>query len=194
MTETAEKIRENRLRAAAERQGYRLVKSRRRDPRALDYGMYAIFNPHTNTIEAGCDSLRSGFHMNLDDVENWLARDEDGPATQAEAWCEHYADRLRDAGFTVETAAGRSAYGTTARLVAAKDIYQVSASWHTGASPARTRFQGVWCGSRPQMPNFQPRKGASVGDLDDLLGLDDLSQWKMLKGFNRGERPERVAS
>jgi hypothetical protein len=36
--ENEEKVRENRLRRAAERQGYKLVKSRRRDPRAKDYG------------------------------------------------------------------------------------------------------------------------------------------------------------
>jgi hypothetical protein len=36
----SEKVRENRARRAAERQGVRLVKSRRRDPRALDYGRY----------------------------------------------------------------------------------------------------------------------------------------------------------
>lgn len=190
MTAT-EKVRENRLRAAVQRQGYVLVKSRRRDPRARDYGAYMIVNPVAGTIEAG-DLSYGG--MNLDDVENWLARDEDAPATRAEAWCEHYADRLRDAGFTVETAASRSAYGTMARLVATKDIYRVSASWHTGVKPARTRFEGVWCGQRPDMPNFQPRKGASVGDLEELVALDDLTQWKMLKGFNRGERMARVAS
>ncbi|MGD2100831.1 MAG: hypothetical protein PVG83_01215 [Acidimicrobiia bacterium] len=36
----SEKVRENRLRRMAERQGLRLVKSRRRDPRALDYGVF----------------------------------------------------------------------------------------------------------------------------------------------------------
>ena len=35
-----EKVRENRLRRAAARQGLRLEKSRRRDERALDYGRY----------------------------------------------------------------------------------------------------------------------------------------------------------
>jgi hypothetical protein len=70
------KVRENRLRAAADRQGLRLMKSRRRDPRALDYGLFALFDPQANTYAAGCDSLRSGFHMNLDDVEQWLT---DGP-------------------------------------------------------------------------------------------------------------------
>jgi hypothetical protein len=36
------KVRENRLRRMAERQGLRLVKSRRRDPLAIDYGRYRI--------------------------------------------------------------------------------------------------------------------------------------------------------
>lgn len=40
--ENAEKVRENRLRRWAEDQGYRLEKSRRRDPRAKDYGTYRL--------------------------------------------------------------------------------------------------------------------------------------------------------
>jgi hypothetical protein len=39
---TAEKVRENRLRRMAERQGLELRKSRRRDPRAKDYGRWYI--------------------------------------------------------------------------------------------------------------------------------------------------------
>lgn len=37
---TDQKVRENRLRRMASRQGLQLLKSRRRDPRALDYGTY----------------------------------------------------------------------------------------------------------------------------------------------------------
>ena len=40
--ENAEKARENRLRDWAKRQGYELHKSRRRDPRAKDYGTYRL--------------------------------------------------------------------------------------------------------------------------------------------------------
>jgi hypothetical protein len=36
------KVRENRLRRMAERQGYKLEKSRRRDSRATDYGTYRL--------------------------------------------------------------------------------------------------------------------------------------------------------
>jgi hypothetical protein len=45
---TEEKIRENRLRRAARRQGLKLTKSRRRDPRALDYGRYWLTDIYTN--------------------------------------------------------------------------------------------------------------------------------------------------
>jgi hypothetical protein len=38
----AEKIRENKLRRMAARQGYRLHKTRRIDPRAKDYGTYRL--------------------------------------------------------------------------------------------------------------------------------------------------------
>jgi hypothetical protein len=65
-----EKARENRLRRAAVRQGYRLVKSRRRDPRALDYGVYWIVN-ESNVIEAGHNQ-----GLNLDEVEAWLYPDQ----------------------------------------------------------------------------------------------------------------------
>jgi hypothetical protein len=40
--ENAEKVRENRLRQWAKDQGYELHKSRRRDPRAKDYGTYQL--------------------------------------------------------------------------------------------------------------------------------------------------------
>ncbi len=70
-TTTADKIREKRLRNAAKRQGYDIVKSRTRDPRALDYGGYMIVDPYDNTVEAG-----SGFSLSIDDVEKWLTSDE----------------------------------------------------------------------------------------------------------------------
>ena len=37
-----EKVRENRLRRMASRQGFRLTKTRRLDPLAIDYGMYHL--------------------------------------------------------------------------------------------------------------------------------------------------------
>jgi hypothetical protein len=65
---TDEKVRENRLRRMADRQGLRLVKSRRRDPRALDYGTYML-------VDANHNIVASGEHMDLDDVERVLTTD-----------------------------------------------------------------------------------------------------------------------
>jgi hypothetical protein len=67
---TDEKVRENRLRRMADRQGLALRKSGRRDPRALDYGMYALIDPKTNTHVAGAQSGR--YDLTIDDVEEYL--------------------------------------------------------------------------------------------------------------------------
>jgi hypothetical protein len=66
---TAEKIRENRLRNAAHRQGLKLSKSRRRDPRAQDYG-YMLIDPTTNTpVVWGSPRL---YGLSLDEIERAL--------------------------------------------------------------------------------------------------------------------------
>jgi hypothetical protein len=71
---TPEKVRENRLRRMAERQGLRLEKSRRRDPRAIDYGRYMLVNAELNAAVAG--TTATGRHeFTLDDVEAWLTSD-----------------------------------------------------------------------------------------------------------------------
>ena len=67
---TEEKVRENRLRRAAERQGLKPQWSRRRDPRALDYGRYWLTDLHTWREVAG--------DMNgctLDEIEQALNRE-----------------------------------------------------------------------------------------------------------------------
>ena len=66
-----ERSREARLRRMAERQGYRLVKSRRRDPRALGYGNFMIVDPSTNTVVAGAAGTGRP-NMDIDAVEAWL--------------------------------------------------------------------------------------------------------------------------
>jgi hypothetical protein len=68
MTEKEEKVRENRLRRMAERQGLRLVKSRRRDPRALDYGEYWLM--------AGDDLVPHTRGRGLDHIEAYLLGEE----------------------------------------------------------------------------------------------------------------------
>jgi hypothetical protein len=69
---TADKVRENRLRRMAGRQGLRLVKSRRRDPRAIDYGLYTLVSDRTNTVVAGTERTTGRPEFTLDDVEAWL--------------------------------------------------------------------------------------------------------------------------
>jgi len=66
---TAEKTRENRLRRMAQRQGLTLQKSRRRDPRAIDYGRWLIVDPNRNAIVGGEPG-----RWTLDDVERFLTR------------------------------------------------------------------------------------------------------------------------
>jgi hypothetical protein len=56
-----EKIRENRLRRMAARQGYKILKSRRRDPLATDYDTYRL---NRGAVTTG--------PMTLDQVETWL--------------------------------------------------------------------------------------------------------------------------
>ena len=57
---------ESRLRRAVHRQGYRLERSRRRDPRAYDYGTYMIIDPQNNTVAAY--RLSGGYGLDLADV------------------------------------------------------------------------------------------------------------------------------
>jgi hypothetical protein len=68
-----EKVRENRLRRIAERQGLRLVKSRRRDPQAWDYGLWMIVDRETKAVVAGTGAAGRP-EFTVDDVEVWLTR------------------------------------------------------------------------------------------------------------------------
>jgi hypothetical protein len=60
------KAREDRLRRAAERQGYHLVKSRRRDPRARDYGKFTLIDDEL------AEPIVEGFPFDLDAIEALL--------------------------------------------------------------------------------------------------------------------------
>ncbi len=64
------KVTENRIRRAAQRQGLMLQKSRRRDPRAYDYGTYRLIDGRHNALVAG-DQV-SSYGMTLADVEETL--------------------------------------------------------------------------------------------------------------------------
>lgn len=70
-----QKVRENSLRRAAARQGLRLVKSRRRDPRAFDYGTYMVVDVETNVVMLGEPLFASSYgSADLDDVEIYLSK------------------------------------------------------------------------------------------------------------------------
>lgn len=71
---TTEKSRETRLRRMADRQGLRLEKSRRRDPRAVDFGAYMLVDMQTNAVVAGTGEIGRP-HWSLDDVERYLTGD-----------------------------------------------------------------------------------------------------------------------
>jgi hypothetical protein len=64
---TSDKVRENRLRRAAQRQGLVLEKSRSRDPRAIDYGTYQLRDEAGKVVAKG--TTRSAFGLSLDQVE-----------------------------------------------------------------------------------------------------------------------------
>jgi hypothetical protein len=65
-TNTTEKVRENRLRRMADRQGLALRKSPRRDPRALDYGVYRLVAGKNRVVAESKD---------LDAIEDYLTRE-----------------------------------------------------------------------------------------------------------------------
>jgi hypothetical protein len=65
MTDT-DKVRENRLRRMAQRQGMRLIKSKRRDPRALDYGRYWLVLADINGV------VTPEHGISLDEIEEHL--------------------------------------------------------------------------------------------------------------------------
>jgi hypothetical protein len=76
-TSTADKVRENRLRRMAQRRGYLLIKSRRRDPGALDYGLFVLVDDTAGNRVHGAAAVTNAFDrgegMTLDDVEEALS-------------------------------------------------------------------------------------------------------------------------
>ena len=71
---SSEKVRENRLRRMAERQGLVVHKSRRRDPRAIDYGVYYVADASTSLLDQRLDQQ---FGLTLDEVEALLTGEYD---------------------------------------------------------------------------------------------------------------------
>lgn len=70
-----DKVRENRLRRMADRQGLRLMKSRARDPRSLTFDCYTLIDARTGFLVNVDDPLRRGYPFdNLDQVEDLANR------------------------------------------------------------------------------------------------------------------------
>jgi hypothetical protein len=65
------KTHENRIRRVAERRGLRLVKSRRRDDRALGYGMFKLINPEHGGAVNPDESAGRGW-ASLETIEQTL--------------------------------------------------------------------------------------------------------------------------
>jgi hypothetical protein len=81
MTPNDIKVRENWLRRKAKRRGLILRKSPRRDPDALDYGLWALIDPRTNVPVTPSLYGQFAHSMSLEDVElyfvdrqAWLAK------------------------------------------------------------------------------------------------------------------------
>lgn len=81
--DTSEKVRENRLRRMAERRGFKLVKSRRRDPQAIDYGTYELVDAELNVVAGGPMTL-DGIEQQLFGFRGGFTRIEFGQRANAE--------------------------------------------------------------------------------------------------------------
>lgn len=66
----SDKVRENKSRRAAARQGLRLERSRLRDPRATLYGTYQLVDVNTNTLVSY--GSQNGYGLTLDEIETEL--------------------------------------------------------------------------------------------------------------------------
>lgn len=64
MASTEDKVRENRLRRMAERRGLKVMKSRRRDPGAMGYGIWYLIEVSRN--------IHVGEYHSLDNLEHYL--------------------------------------------------------------------------------------------------------------------------
>lgn len=136
---------ENRLRAAAARQGLRLDKSRSRDPRALDYGTYQLIDPATNS-RAVTYGLLSGYGLNLSDVAWFLLGDP--PAIHVDYNPEH-------AFMTFDDTDGQPILS-----------YRAGDGWVL-------HYEESWCSDMREHYRPVPRAEAGSNPGDFLTGIDD---------------------
>lgn len=73
--DNTEKVRENKLRRMADRQGLRLARSRSRDENAMDFGLYALIDIQTNGAVNPAIAQRWVCSWTLDEVEEYLTSD-----------------------------------------------------------------------------------------------------------------------
>ena len=66
------KVKENKLRRMADRQGLRLTKSRTRDPNGMDFGLYALIDIQTGGATHPPLAGRWVHTLTLDEVEEHL--------------------------------------------------------------------------------------------------------------------------
>ena len=69
-------LRRVRMVTKARQCGYELEKSQRRDPAAVDYGLYALCDPQTGGTVNPSLAGRYIHSWHLDDVESWLNNDD----------------------------------------------------------------------------------------------------------------------
>ncbi len=70
-----DKVRENRLRRMASRQGLTLQRSRLRDSRAIGYGTYQLVDARTGDVKAAAEP-DGGYGLTLDEIESQLTGEE----------------------------------------------------------------------------------------------------------------------
>jgi len=72
---SGDKVRENRLRRMADRQGLRLLRSRARDPRDITYGGYQLVDLQVGGCVLGWGNADRGYAATLNEVEEFLTSD-----------------------------------------------------------------------------------------------------------------------
>ena len=123
--QTTDKIRENRLRRIAARQGLTLRKSPRRDPHALGYGTYMLADSATRRVVAMDWNLPGGYGLDLEITETGLLHDVEGASRKLR--------ELRTAGMRVaidDFGTGYSSLGYLKRFPV--DIVKVDRSFVAG--------------------------------------------------------------
>lgn len=88
MTMTTDKAREARMRRKAASFDLRLIKSRSRNPDAINYGLYGLIDPRTNGLINPPLIGQYDCSWTLEDVERYLSNTSDLPTHSLEAQAE----------------------------------------------------------------------------------------------------------